>query len=317
VAHGAAVQRLQHGADRGVGLVQAEQPPVAQPGQDPALDHLHPNLDLGLVAWLADARRYHRGAVVGCHLLVAAVDSRLVAASGGDAGLEVVADQLPRGAAEEAEGVDVTADPVRQTLAPADLRIGQAGGAEHGHENLGCPHLAGRRVDHRQGLPGEIDEQLVAGQVGLAHGQRHPAAPGGVEVAEPAVAIALGLFGPVFLPKQQQGHSGSTKLRMDPRPVGRRPQCLRQRKGWAEQPRLQLSIVQPGRYRPADADHRRPAEILGDRVAADPDRGGDLPLALATGVLAAKDFSNLAHGQSLSGHGSPRQCCRIEPAPGG
>ena len=209
----------------------------------------------------------------------------------------------------------MAADPVRQPLAPADLRVGQAGGAEHGDEDLRRPHLAGRRVDHRQRLPGEVDEQLVAGEVGLAHGQRHAAAPGGVEVAEPAVAVALGVLGPVFLPQQQQRHPGAAQLGMDPRPVGLRPQRLPRREGRAEQPRLQRGIVQPGRHRPGDADHRRAAKVLGDRVAADADRGGDLPLALAAGVLEAKDFSNLAHGQSLGGHGSPRRRCRTEPAP--
>ncbi len=238
VTHGAGVQRLQQLADGGVGLVQAEQPPVAQAGQDPALDDLYPNLDLGLVARLADPGRHHGRAVVRRHLLVGAVDPGLIAAGGGDAGLEVVADQLPRGTAEEAEGVDVTTDPVRQALAPADLSIGQTGRAQHGDKDLCCPDLTGRRIDHRQGLPGEVDEQLVASDMGLAHGQRHPAAPRGVEVAEPAVAITLRLPDPILLPQQQQGHPGTAQFEMDPRPVGLWPHRLRGRERRAEQPGL-------------------------------------------------------------------------------
>jgi hypothetical protein len=84
---------------------------------------------------------------------------------------------LPRSAAEEGEGVDVAAHPVGQPLAPPHLGVGQAGGAEHGDEDLRRPFSAGGRVDHRQRLPGEVDEQLVAGEMGLAHRRRHAAPP--------------------------------------------------------------------------------------------------------------------------------------------
>ncbi len=64
---------------------------MAQTRQDPALHHLDGDLDLGLVARLAHACRHDGGAVVGRHLLVGAVDPRLVATCGSDAGLEIVA----------------------------------------------------------------------------------------------------------------------------------------------------------------------------------------------------------------------------------
>lgn len=57
-------------------------------------------------------------------------------------------------------------------------------------------------------------------------------------------------------------------------------------------------------------------EVFGHRGAANADRSGYLPLALAAGVPEAKDFSNLAHGQSLGWHGSPRHRCRTKPALG-
>ena len=45
-------------------------------------------------------------------------DPRLIATGGGD-GLEIVADDLPRDAAEAREGTDMAADPVRQRLCPS------------------------------------------------------------------------------------------------------------------------------------------------------------------------------------------------------
>jgi hypothetical protein len=42
--------------------------------------------------------------------------------------------------------------------------------------------------------------------------------------------------------------------------------------------------------------------ILRNRRATNPDRPGDHPIARSTGILQAKNFSNLPHRQSLGGH---------------
>jgi hypothetical protein len=65
------------------------------------------------------------------HVGVGPVDHRLVERGLGDAGLQIVADRLPCGAAEIGEGADVRGDPVRQLLAPGRLGVREAGGAEH------------------------------------------------------------------------------------------------------------------------------------------------------------------------------------------
>ena len=57
VAHGPVVQVGDQLADRAVQLRQGVEPAMAQPGQDPALDNLHGDLDLGLVARLAHPGR--------------------------------------------------------------------------------------------------------------------------------------------------------------------------------------------------------------------------------------------------------------------
>ena len=235
-------------------------------------------------------------------ILVGPVDAGLVAAGGGDPSLEIVADDQLRYTADEGERVDVGADPVRQALAPASLGIGVVRSPEHSDEDVRLAHLAGGAVDHRHGVAGEVDEQLLAGNVRLAHGGGDGSAPSDVEAAEPTVTVAVRMLGPVLLPEQHQGHAAPPKLGMDKGPVrlwaGRR----RVEPGRREQTLLEVAVVQPGRDRPGDPDHGRPAQILGHRASADPDRLGDQPIAGPAGMLETKNFSDLAHRQSLSGH---------------
>src|SRR5687767_8226186 len=64
------------------------------------------------------------------------VDCRVLERGLGNAGLQIVADRLPRGAAEIGEGADMRGNPVRQLLAPDRFGIGEVGSAEHGDEDL-------------------------------------------------------------------------------------------------------------------------------------------------------------------------------------
>src|SRR5207244_4094780 len=89
---------------------------------------------------------------------------------------------------------------------------------------------------------------------------------------------------------------------MDPTPVGQRLRAWRIVACRREQLALQRRVVERGRDRPSDADHRRPANVFRDRCAADPDRLGEHPGARPTGTLQAQNFSNLPHRQSLGGH---------------
>ena len=103
------------------------------------------------------------------HVLIGPADARLVAARGGDARLEIVADDLSRHAAEAGKGAHMTTDPVRQGLRPARLGIGEVGGAQGGDEDLRLPNFAGVGVDHLHGLAGKIDEQALSGGMRLTN----------------------------------------------------------------------------------------------------------------------------------------------------
>ena len=317
MAHRPGIELDHEFADRAVQFGQREQPAMAQPGQDPALHDLHGHLDLGLVAWPAHPRRQHGGAVMRCHVLVGAADAGLIAARVGDAGLEVVADQLPGDAAEGGEGIDVAADPIRQPLAPTGLSVGQVGRPQGGDEDLRRPRLAGGGVDHRHCLPGIVDEQPLASRMSLAHRRRQPPPPFRVKVAEPAVAISVRLLCPVLLPQQEQGDARTAQLGMDAYPRRLWPHHLGGREGRGEQLALERRIVEFGRHRPGDADHGGAAQILGNRVPADPDHRSNLVTAPAADMLEAKNFSDLTHRQSLGWHGALPLSLGREPAVGG
>jgi DNA-binding NarL/FixJ family response regulator len=89
-------------------------------------------------------------------------------------------------------------------------------------EDLGGAHLPGEPVEHRHSIAGEVYEQLLAGRVGLPHGRRDPVAPFDVEVAEPAVAVAVGMMAAVFLPQQRQRYAAAAQLGMDMPPIRKR-----------------------------------------------------------------------------------------------
>ena len=62
-----------------------------------------------------------------------------------DARLEVVWHEDLGHAAEELEGADMGADPVRQLLCPGGLGKGVVGGAEHGNKELRLTDFARQR----------------------------------------------------------------------------------------------------------------------------------------------------------------------------
>jgi hypothetical protein len=169
-----------------------------------------------------------------------------------------------------------------------------------------APHLACRAVNHLDRLPGIIDKQSLPGRVVLAHRWRQAAAPGGVKVAEAAVAVAIRLPGPILFPHQQQGYAGSSQLGMQTRPVRLWPGRLCTTKRRREQLALQRHVVQFRRHWPRDADNASTPQILGNRITADAQHDRDLVAAVAADMFEAKNFSNLTHWQSLAWHGAPR-----------
>ena len=172
------------------------------------------------------------------------------------------------------------------------------------------------RIDDRHGLAGIVDEQPLAGDMGLAHRRRDAARanPGrgrrtGCSHIHPVARLDTP---PTAAASVTPGRRSSAWSRAQSG-CGRGLSWTAN--GGLNSRALQRRVVQLGRHRPGDADHRRAAQILGHRVAADPDRGGDAALAVAGSVLETQNFSDLTHRQSLGWHGAPR-CCSGERAVG-
>ena len=182
-------------------------------------------------------------------LLIAAVELRFVAMRPNHAGLQIVRHDDLRDRAKVLKRPNVRADPVRQPLRPGRLRIGVVRRAHHRDEHLGRANLPGRPVDHRGGLTGVIDEQLLSSAVILTHHHVQPAPPAPVTQTKRAVLVTAWMRRLVLVPQQLQRHPLAFELPMHRSPIGRRtrrPRRGRRRK----QPPLQLRIVQPRRDTP-------------------------------------------------------------------
>jgi hypothetical protein len=277
---------------------------IAQTTDEPTLDDQHAGFHLGLVAGPAWPGRQHSAAVMHRHLGIGSVDLRLVAARLDDGDLGVVGNDETRHAANGGKGARVGADPIAQRLRPSRLDVGEARSAHHRDEDLRLAHLAGQPVDnHRHGVAGVIDEQLVAAHVGLAHRDRELAFPDSIQLAEPRVAVAPGIARNVLVPENRQGDVLALELAMDARPVGfDLPALALPRPGLGKQPHLKRSIGHLVGQRPAQSGSLEAPDCRADRRRGHSDPTGDLTARYATNELQPKHFAHVAHGRSLCWH---------------
>ena len=224
-------------ADRHVRLSERGEVAMAQLGDDPTFCEQHAGLDLGLVSWLVGARRDDRDAIVGGHLLIGGVHVGLVTVRPGDARAEVVTDHDLVTTAHRLEGVHVGRHPVQQLLGGKCLGEQIARRTSHCDEQLGVTNdITGSPVIDRDLHAGEVDEELLAGAMHLAHDDVDVALEDPVVVDELGVAIAVGMGFAVFEPQQLERHPFSTKLPMDIGKVWHRPGDAARRRRREQQP---------------------------------------------------------------------------------
>ncbi len=108
------------------------------------------------------------------------------------AGLQVVRHDNLYAATKEGEGTHVRADPVLELLGPRRFRIRAVRRAERCDEQFGLTDLAGVRINDAQLVARVIDEQLLAGRMGLTQRYRKGSRPTLVMFAEPAIVVAPG-----------------------------------------------------------------------------------------------------------------------------
>jgi len=158
------VEKLANGR---VEFAEREEPPVPERSKNPALGDLISNFYFCFIARLVGSGRNNRRVVVPCKIGIGSIDRRLVKVGLRDAGLQIVGNDLGGGAAEKVERTDMRSGPVRQALRPGGARIGVAGGTEQGDEQLHGTNFASQSVQDIDGLPGIVDEHLVAGDMDL------------------------------------------------------------------------------------------------------------------------------------------------------
>jgi hypothetical protein len=159
--------------------------------------------------------------------------------------------------------------------------------------------------DDLAGAAGEIDEQLLAGDMRLAHRRLQPARPSPVQVAVPGIAEPVGRAGPILLPQQRQAHIGTTQLAMHPGPVGQRALIRGDRRRQREQQCFQLRVIEILGQRPHEAGSTRPAQVTADRPLAQPQALGNRPLRQLARKPQPQHFTDLTHRQSLARHPVP------------
>lgn len=203
------------------------------------------------------------------------------------------------------------ADPVGEPLRPRRLRVGEARCAEHGDEDLRRSALTGKAVDHhRDAIAGIIDEQLVAGRMGLAHRHRQAALPGAVELTEARVPVSAGLGGDIFLPQDRQRHVLAFELAVHARPVGLGDAAVTLTvaiAGLREQAKFQNRVGDVVWQRPAQARGLEPPERQSHRRGrrAHPSRN---LAARQPRRLHSDHIAHTAHRKPLCRHpGSPSQ----------
>ncbi|MNN07898.1 hypothetical protein D3C81_1207340 [compost metagenome] len=203
------VKTFEQHADCRVEFAEREELAVAQGREDPALDHLHADFDLGFVPRLARSGRQHGHAVMLGQVAVTGVDIGLVTVRFGDAAAQIVRYQDLRCAAEKSKTASMRAQPVRQFLRPSGFCKGVARRSKHGNEDLRLADFAGSPVNDRHGLACVVDEQLFSGSMLLAHDHIDLGGPKAIVLAEPAVLEALRMAESILLPEQGQRHTGA------------------------------------------------------------------------------------------------------------
>ena len=170
-------------------------------------------------------------------------------------------------------------DPRRQRLRPRGLGIDQPARAEDADEEFDPDHLARRAVDQRGLLPREIDEELFAREMHLAHRRFERPRPAAVAVTELAVTIPGRMRVAMLQPEQAERDAGTFQLQVDGAPIGQRARAGGDDAGTGKEPRLQCGVVQVGGQGPPQARRDRPLQVHRDRAHPDAARPGNRPVA--------------------------------------
>jgi hypothetical protein len=111
--------------------------------------------------------------------------------------------------------------------------------------------------------------------------------------------------GAVFVPQQRQRHVRPTHLAVNSRPVRNRTLIHRYIGRRRKQQRLEPSVVQFARQRPAQAGPLRPLQVFADRPLAQPQTLANRTLRQPVAQPQTQNLAYLPHRHSLTRHLDP------------
>ena len=199
------VQPVEQFGDGFVEIGQMEEFAVTQRGYDPALCHLNSCLDLGFIARFVGASGNDREAIMLGQLAVGGIQFRFIAAGMLDCRFRVVGDDDFRRSTKELQSAHMRFDPAGQILAAGGFGKGIAAGAENRDKQRGLEiHFAGLLVIDGDLVASVVNEKLLSGAVVVPENYVEMFHPVAVELAESAVAVAVGMILAILFPEQLQ-----------------------------------------------------------------------------------------------------------------
>ena len=250
-----------------------------------------------------------RAAVVTSEFLVGAVGLGVVAVGGLDERAGLVGHDQAGHAADELQGLHLRADPVGGGLSRRGAGVGVVRCAQRGHEDLGLGDLAGGGVDDGHGVTGVVDEQLLAGDVDLAHRALLGLGELAVLDAKARVLVGQRVARGVLLPQQHQRHAGTLELLVHDAEVGGALVAgSGQRR--AVQPCFQVFVAECLGKLPVHAGHAGQRDVLAHHALGDLQRAADLVVAQPSLQVQAQCLSDLSHRDSVGWHRLGQQKCR-------
>jgi hypothetical protein len=144
-------------------------------------------------------------------------------------------------------------------------------------------HGLGLAVVDGNGLPGEVDEHLLAGNVVLPQHHVEVTPPGVIQPAKLAVLVTAGMLLQILPVEQLQGDALVSQLVLHARPIRHRTRNRRRRRGHEHAP-LQFAVV--------DVQWQRPRR--------EPGRGGSLPVVIDGRGRHASGLADMPTRQPLA-----------------
>ena len=247
------------------------------------------------------SRGQHRAVIVLGELVVDPVGFGVVAAGGLDQRAGLIGHDQPDHTTEELQRLHLRVDPVGGGLSRRGTGIGVVRRAQRGHEDLGLCDLAGEGVDDGHRAAGIVHEQLLAGDVDLAHRALLATSKLAVLDAEARVLVSQRVARGVLLPQQHQGDAGALEFLMH-HPEVRSALVAGAGQRRAVQPRLQVFVAEGLDQVPVNAGHPGQRDVFARHALGYLQHAADLVVAQPGLHVQAQCLSDLSHRDSVGWH---------------